>query len=113
MPERAFFFRMSGARRVTRGWPYPPIRLVDKVCVAQAFLATVAPFLPSGKRTSEGIEVTLLVSNQELASQIGTVRELVSRNLSRLQSEEIIRLDAPMILIRDLKALEAERQASE
>jgi hypothetical protein len=59
------------------------------------------------------MEVTLLVSNQELASQIGTVRELVSRNLSRLQSEEIIRLDAPMILIRDLKALEAERQASE
>ena len=33
-----------------------------------------------GKRTPEGVEVILTVSNQELASQIGTVRELVSRN---------------------------------
>lgn len=40
-----------------------------------------------GKRTPEGLEITMPVSNQELASQIGTVRELVSRNLSRLQAE--------------------------
>jgi hypothetical protein len=41
----------------------------------------------SGKHTRDGIEVTLPASNQELASQIGTVRELVSRNLSRLHAE--------------------------
>ncbi len=41
-----------------------------------------------GKRSPDGVEITLPVSNQELASQIGTVRELVSRNLSRLQAEE-------------------------
>jgi CRP-like cAMP-binding protein len=66
-----------------------------------------------GKRTEEGIELSLPRSNQELASQIGTLRELVSRNLSRLQSEGIVRIDDRTILIRDLKALEAESHASE
>lgn len=66
-----------------------------------------------GQRTGEDIEVTLPASNQELASQIGTVRELVSRNLSRLQAEGVVRIDGRNILIRDLKALEAESRASE
>jgi Crp-like helix-turn-helix domain len=35
-----------------------------------------------GKHSATGVVITLPVSNQELASQIGTVRELVSRNLS-------------------------------
>src|SRR5580704_10864967 len=42
-----------------------------------------------GKQTGEGIGITLPASNQELASQIGTVRELVSRNLGRLQAEGV------------------------
>ncbi len=32
-------------------------------------------------------------ATKELASQIGTVRELVSRNLSRLQAEGMIKID--------------------
>jgi len=47
-----------------------------------------------GKRTATGIEITLPGSNQELASQIGTVRELVSRNLSRLQAEGLVQIEA-------------------
>lgn len=66
-----------------------------------------------GKRTAEGIEVTLPASNQELASQIGTVRELVSRNFSRFQSEGMLTLDGRSVLLRDLKALEAELNSSE
>jgi CRP-like cAMP-binding protein len=50
----------------------------------------------------------LPASNQELAAQIGTVRELVSRNLSRFQAEKLIRMDGRQIVIPDLKALEAE-----
>jgi len=61
-----------------------------------------------GKRTAEGVEIRLAVSNQELASQIGTVRELVSRNLSRLQAEGIIKIDGRSMVIRDLNDLEAE-----
>ena len=66
-----------------------------------------------GKQTHEGVEITLPGSNQELASQIGTVRELVSRNLSRLQVEGVVRVDGRSALIRDLKALEAETQTPE
>lgn len=66
-----------------------------------------------GKRTSSGVEVTLPVSNQELASQIGTVRELVSRNLSRLQAEGMLRVDGRSLVISNLKALEAELETSE
>lgn len=62
----------------------------------------------SGKQTSRGIELTLGITNQQLAAQIGTVRELVSRNLSRLQAENVIELDRKMILIHSLEALQAE-----
>src|ERR1039458_5351329 len=66
-----------------------------------------------GKRTSEGVEITLPVSNQELASQIGTVRELVSRNLSRLQAEGMLKIDGRSVTICDRKALEAELDSAE
>jgi len=61
-----------------------------------------------GKRTGQGVELTLPSSNQELAAQIGTVRELVSRNLSRLQAEGLIRMEGRSVTIPDVKALEGE-----
>ena len=61
-----------------------------------------------GKRTAAGIEITLPASHQELAAQIGTVRELVSRNLSRFQTEGVLTVDGRAVIIRDEKALEAE-----
>ena len=65
-----------------------------------------------GKRVADGVELTLPASNQELASQIGTVRELVSRNLSRFQSEGLVTIDGRSVIIHDLKALEAEIQSA-
>lgn len=67
----------------------------------------------AGKKTREGIEIELPASNQELASEIGTVRELVSRNLSRLQAEELIRMEGKTVTIPDLKRLQAELEISE
>ncbi len=67
----------------------------------------------TGKKTREGVEIELPPSNQELASEIGTVRELVSRNLSRLQAEELIRMDSKTVIIPDIKRLEAELKNSE
>jgi len=61
-----------------------------------------------GKRKNGSIEILLPASNQEFAAQIGTVRELVSRNLSRLQAEGVLEVDGRTVLIRDLNALEAE-----
>ena len=67
----------------------------------------------SGKRKADGVEITLPVTNQELAAQIGTVRELVSRNLSRLQAEGMLKVDGRNILICNRKALEEENIATE
>ena len=66
----------------------------------------------SGKKTAQGIEIELPPSNQELASEIGTVRELVSRNLSRLQAEGLIHMEGKTVTIPDLKRLQAELEVS-
>lgn len=55
---------------------------------------------------TEGRELTL-PSNQELAAQIGTVRELISRNLGRLQAEGLIRVDGKRVIVPDVEALAA------
>jgi CRP/FNR family transcriptional regulator len=63
-----------------------------------------------GKPSPDGTVIALGESQQELASHIGTVRELVSRNLSRLQGEGIVRMEGKNLVVLDLKALEAEVQ---
>jgi CRP/FNR family transcriptional regulator len=66
-----------------------------------------------GKRTANGIEIQLPASNQELASQIGTVRELVSRNLSRFQAEGLLQVEGRNLVILNQKALESELDGAE
>ena len=61
----------------------------------------------AGRATPAGIEFLLPGTHQELANQLGTVRELVSRNLMRLQAEGVLEVDARRIVVRDLKALSA------
>jgi len=66
-----------------------------------------------GRETDRGIEFTFTTSNQELAFQIGTVRELVSRNLSRLQATGLFKMEGKTVIIPDLGALEKEVATSE
>ncbi len=61
-----------------------------------------------GTPSAAGVEFSLPGSNQELAAQLGTVRELVSRNLSRLQAEGLLKLEGRRASIPDLKSFEAE-----
>ncbi len=60
-----------------------------------------------GKQSERGIEFQLPASHQELASQLGTVRELVSRNLMRLQAEGLLDVDARLIVLKDKNGLSA------
>ena len=62
--------------------------------------------------TDGKVVITLPENNQEVASQIGTVRELVSRNLSRFQSQGLIEIDGRKLTINNLKAIESEIDAS-
>ena len=60
-----------------------------------------------GKQSSLGIEFQLPATHQELANQLGTVRELVSRNLMRLQAEGLLDVDARQIVVKDIDGLKA------
>ncbi len=58
-----------------------------------------------GTKTAAGIEFQLPATHQELANQLGTVRELISRNLMRLQAEGFLEVDARRIVVKDMKGL--------
>ncbi len=65
-----------------------------------------------GRKTERGIEFQLPATHQELASQLGTVRELISRNLMRLQAEGLLDVDARQIVVKDIKGLSALIEAA-
>ena len=56
----------------------------------------------SGRR---GPEFTLSLSNQEIANRLGTVREIVSRNLHRFEQQGSISIEGRRIRILDEQAL--------
>lgn len=64
-----------------------------------------------GQPTGRGVVFSLNGSHQELASQIGTVRELVTRNLARLQAQSFIEMNGREITILDQEGLEADLAA--
>jgi CRP/FNR family transcriptional regulator len=53
---------------------------------------------------------SLPATHQELASRLGTVREVISRNLSRFQSEGLLRVDKRQITVLDAAGLEREAE---
>lgn len=62
--------------------------------------------------TSEGgVNVELEENNEELAARLGTVRELVSRNLGRLHGEGLIRMSRRAVTIPDAAALRGELES--
>lgn len=76
--------------------------------VRQRLVAVLVRLVESeGKRTKRGIELQLPGTHQDLAQQLGTVRELVSRNLMRLQAEGLLQVDGRSITILDLPGLSA------
>src|SRR5215475_268135 len=62
-----------------------------------------------GIETKQGVRVELTTTHQDLAAELGTVRELVSRNLSRLQAEGLLEIDGRTINIKDLPGLKREQ----
>lgn len=58
------------------------------------------------RTTDRGPAFTLRASHQELAAQIGTVRELVSRNMARLQAQGFVEIDGREVTVVDMDGLE-------
>lgn len=59
----------------------------------------------SGVKVPEGVAVNLHESQQEIASHIGTVREIVSRTFRKFQEMELIRLEGRRLVILDREGL--------
>jgi CRP/FNR family transcriptional regulator len=61
-----------------------------------------------GRVYETGTVFELDISHQELAARIGTVRELVSRNMARLQAQGFIQVQGHEVTILDREGLEAD-----
>jgi CRP/FNR family transcriptional regulator len=66
--------------------------------LAQLFLSEAEA---SGSSNSGRMEVTLPLSHQQLAARVGSVREVVTRALTRLQKDGLISLDGRQLVIFD------------
>lgn len=67
----------------------------------------LAEALRQGVREGSRIAVDLVLTNQQIASRIGTVREVVSRALARLQQNDLIRVEGRRVYIADEEALKS------
>lgn len=64
-------------------------------------------------KAGERVEFALFENNEDLAARLGTVRELVSRNLGRLHNDGLIVLRKRAVVIPDLSRLRNEMSSSE
>jgi CRP-like cAMP-binding protein len=59
-----------------------------------------------GTYVGESLQLTLHLTNQQIAARIGSVREVVSRAFTRLQNNGLIVVDGRVVQIPDKEALE-------
>jgi CRP-like cAMP-binding protein len=64
--------------------------------------------LAVGARTRRGVEFPLEETNQQIAAEIGTVRDLVSRNLRRLVDRKIIKMERRKVIVLNMADLEEQ-----
>jgi CRP/FNR family transcriptional regulator len=58
-----------------------------------------------GQRINARLELTLVLTNQQIAARIGSVREVVSRAFTRLQQNQLIAIEGRRVLIGDEEQL--------
>jgi len=61
-----------------------------------------------GQRDGLSVEFEVKENNEELAARVGTVRELVSRNLGRLHGDGLIEMRRRVVRIPDMQRLADE-----
>lgn len=87
-------------------------RLVEELSFSTVRRRLVAHLLSvaaeRGTKNGNGVEFELKENNEELAARLGTVRELVSRNLGRLHGSGLIEMRKRTVRIPDLNRLEKD-----
>ena len=70
----------------------------------------LARLLLDAARQAHSNEFDFPLTHQEVASRLGTVREVVSRNLARFRAAGLIRIEGRQVRIEDRAGLEQEAQ---
>jgi len=85
----------------THNWPYEPF--VGNRPTGESVLWTGVSIIM--------LQVELNKTQQDLAAELGTVRELVSRNFARLQAEGYLDVNGRSIIVKDLPGLQREQES--
>lgn len=115
-----FLVRRDDFRRFCASHPEVPIKvlavvgrrlrqlvgLIESVTFGSVRQRLARTLLEAARESGGGIALT----HEELAMRLGTVREVVSRNLARFQAEGFIRIVKRQISIADIEALRAEAE---
>jgi CRP-like cAMP-binding protein len=119
----AYLIRKQDFRQVCRQNPELPlkvlsvmgtrlrnlVRIVESVTFGSVRQRLAQALLGFGREAASG-RFPLPVTQEELALRLGTVREVISRNLGRFQAEGLLRLDRKQVEILDREGLEREAE---
>lgn len=104
-PSLAFMALRLMAQRVRRH-----AQLVEALSFHEVGQRLALFLLAEAKRANSGagspIEFRLMLSNQEVANRIGSVRDVVSRAFARLKHDGLIVAKGRTVIVPDLRALE-------
>ena len=122
-PVVALFINKSDFQQVCRQYPDVALKILAVVGKRLRHLVGLVEAMTFGSVTSRLARLLLDTSklagtdsfelpmtHQEMASRLGTVREVVSRNLARFRAEGLIRIQGKQVEILDRDGLEAETQ---
>lgn len=122
-PVVSLFLNKSDFQQVCRQYPDVALkvlavvghRLRHLVGVVEAMTfgsvtARLARLILDAAKLAGTDEFDMPLTHQELASRLGTVREVVSRNLARFRAEGLIRILGHQIRIQDRAGLERESE---
>ncbi|MGD0773563.1 MAG: Crp/Fnr family transcriptional regulator [Candidatus Solibacter sp.] len=123
-PVMALFIDKNDFHQVCRQFPDVALKLLAVVGRRLRHLVGVVESLTFGSVTQRLARLLLDLStlagadrfdlaltHQELASRLGTVREVVSRNLARFRAEGVVQMQGHQLRIVDRQSLEREAQA--
>jgi CRP/FNR family transcriptional regulator len=123
-PVAALFINKSDFQQVCRQFPDVALKLLAVVGHRLRQLVAVVESMTFGSvtqrlarllldtaRQAGGDRFDLPLTHQELASRLGTVREVVSRNLARFRVEGFVRIQGHQLQILDREGLAREAEA--
>jgi CRP/FNR family transcriptional regulator len=123
-PVTALFINKSDFQQVCRQFPDVALKLLAVVGHRLRQLVAVVESMTFGSvtqrlarllldtaRQAGGDQFDLPLTHQELASRLGTVREVVSRNLARFRVEGFVRIQGHQLEILDREGLAREAEA--